>query len=101
MIRENCWEVMKCGRESGGAKANELGVCSATLNTTADGIHGGKNGGRVCWAITGTLCEGKVQGIFADKLHNCKTCKFYEIVSKDEGENFLGPADIIRKLSGL
>lgn len=101
MIKVNCWEIMKCGREPAGAKVKELGVCPAAVNTTADGINGGKNGGRACWAITGTLCGGKVQGIFADKFHNCKTCKFYELVLKEEGDNFLSPIDIIRKLSGL
>ena len=25
----NCWEYMKCGREKGGEKADELGVCPA------------------------------------------------------------------------
>ena len=26
----NCWEVKKCGREPGGAKVAELGVCPAS-----------------------------------------------------------------------
>jgi len=25
----NCWEFMKCGREKGGAKATDLGICPA------------------------------------------------------------------------
>jgi hypothetical protein len=62
----NCWEFKKCGREKGGAKADELGVCSAYP-------HNGKN----CARIAGTLCYGKVQGIFATKLPTCLQCDFY------------------------
>ncbi len=50
----NCWEFKKCGREKGGAKTAELGVCPAY---PAHGTH--------CDHIAGTLCGGKVQGTFA------------------------------------
>jgi methyl-accepting chemotaxis protein len=66
----NCWQVKKCGREAGGAKAKELGVCPAYPN---DGHH--------CAEVAGTLCGGKVQGSFAQKLTNCLKCEFYQ--SKD------------------
>jgi hypothetical protein len=62
----NCWEFKKCGRESGGAKEKELGVCSAYPN---HGVH--------CAHIAGTLCGGKVQGSFAMKVANCMKCDFY------------------------
>ena len=62
MTKNNCWEVLKCGREPGGAKSGELGVCSASTEKKVDGLHGGINGSRVCWAISGTLCTRKVQG---------------------------------------
>ena len=26
---KNCWEIKKCGRETGGPKSKELGVCVA------------------------------------------------------------------------
>jgi len=84
----NCWEVKKCGRQPGGAKVSELGVCPAAT-TPADGANGGKNGGRICWALTGTLCGGKVQGRFAQKLDNCTQCEFYIAVRQDEGANFV------------
>lgn len=29
MSRTNCWEYFKCGREPGGSKVDELGVCPA------------------------------------------------------------------------
>ena len=59
----NCWEAKKCERQPGGAKVSELGVCPVTTTSKVNGVNGGKNGGRVCWAIAGTLCGGKVQGI--------------------------------------
>jgi len=86
--RLNCWEVKKCGREPGGAKAAELGVCPATTDMTSHGINSGQKGGRLCWALTGTLCGGKVQGTFAQKQLSCLTCEFYEGVKKEEGSGF-------------
>ncbi len=89
MAKLNCWEVKKCGREPGGEKIHEMGVCPSATHARANGIHGGKNGGRVCWAIAGTFCGGKVQGIFSDKIQNCINCEFYKAVRKEEGTSFL------------
>ena len=58
---------MQCGRQSGGEKAEGLGVCPATLEASFDGINVGKNAGRICWAVAGTCCGEKVQGTFAEK----------------------------------
>ncbi len=62
-----CWEFKKCGREEGGAKAAELGVCPAYPD------HG-----RDCAYLTGTLCGGEVQGSFATKQANCLKCDFFK-----------------------
>lgn len=98
MAKLNCWEFKKCGREEGGAKAGELGVCPAASLTCIDGTNRGKNGGRACWAIAGTLCGGKVQGTFADKHMNCMECDFFEIVALDEGVNHESAKDIVEKM---
>lgn len=63
----NCWEFKKCGREAGGAKAHELGVCPAYPNRGHD-----------CARVVGTLCGGQVQGVFAMKLVSCMQCDFYK-----------------------
>ncbi len=85
MAKLNCWEFAKCGREAGGARAAELGVCAAALDAATEGINGGKCGGRVCWAVTGTLCGGKPQGTFARKFANCLLdCAFFKTVMRDE-----------------
>lgn len=31
-IEKNCWEFKKCGRETGGSKVKELGVCVTVPN---------------------------------------------------------------------
>jgi len=56
----------------------------AANNQESDGINNGKNGGRVCWAIAGTLCGGKVQGVFAEKMAYCAICDFYNKVLNEE-----------------
>lgn len=84
MIKLNCWEYKKCGREPGGVRMFELGICPATIAVKADGINGGKNGGRVCWTIAGTMCEGEVQGTYASKLGFCLQCDFCQLVLKEE-----------------
>jgi tRNA A-37 threonylcarbamoyl transferase component Bud32 len=83
--RQNCWEYMKCGRQPGGHKVAELGVCPAAADTSYDGIHSGKCGGRICWAVAGTFCGGDTQGSFADKRGTCLSCEFYREVQKQEG----------------
>lgn len=80
----NCWEVKNCGREPGGEKVAELGVCPAATDVNANGINGGTNGGRICWAVTGTLCGGEVQGTFAKKELTCMACEFFKEVKADQ-----------------
>ncbi|MCP4684016.1 MAG: hypothetical protein GY867_01085 [bacterium] len=84
MSGKNCWEVKNCGREPGGAKASELGVCPAATDKSVNGLNGGKNGGRTCWYIAGTFCGGLVQGSMAQKLSNCMECEFFKQVAREE-----------------
>ncbi|MBU2620716.1 MAG: hypothetical protein KKD92_00160 [Proteobacteria bacterium] len=84
----NCWEFKKCGRESGGTNVAELGLCPAATIEKLEVINRGKKGGRVCWALVGTLCGGRVQGIYAEKIATCLDCEFYSYVRNQEGPNF-------------
>ena len=86
MKKLNCWEFKKCGREPGGHNT-EHGVCPAAVDTNLDGSHDGKNAGRACWVVAGTLCEGEVQGTFAKKYVGCEQCDFYQAVVEEEGFN--------------
>ena len=98
MVKTNCWEYKKCGRELGGANSLELGVCPAAIEKRTNGVHDGKNGGRVCWAVSGTLCGGKVQGTFALKMGSCMKCDFYTLVVSEEGVNRKSSSDILKLL---
>jgi hypothetical protein len=61
-----------------------------TTDQSLNGAHGGTNAGRACWVVAGTLCGGKIQGTFANKLHNCWRCEFMSTVKKDEEPGSFG-----------
>jgi len=82
--RLNCWEIKGCGREPGGKKVGEFGICPAATAKKLDGVHGGKNAGRSCWLVAGTMCGGAVQGTFAQKYGNCEMCDFFKSVREEE-----------------
>ncbi len=82
--RRNCWEFLHCGREPGGAKAEELGICPATLREDLDGINHGSMAGRVCWTIPDTRCGGVV----IKKFKKCLECDFFQAVEREEGRYF-------------
>ncbi|WP_417909173.1 two-CW domain-containing protein [Candidatus Electronema sp. PJ] len=100
MAKRNCWEVKQCGRQPGGINAKRDGICPAATLTAINGTNGGLNGGRACWALTGTMSgpADKVQGTFARDLSSCYACKFYEQVMCEELDNFEGTVQIVRKL---
>jgi hypothetical protein len=100
MAKQNCWEVKKCGREPNGVAVKELGICPVAVEARVDGTNGGFNGGRACWAITGTLCGGKVQGTFAAKLGDCRACEFYRQVHLEESGHCALVGQILEKIEG-
>ncbi len=79
--KSNCWEAMKCGRETGGDKADELGVCPVSSFISADNINGGVNGGRICWIIDENGCNN---GLIHRKEF-CFQCEFRYKVLAEEG----------------
>jgi hypothetical protein len=95
MALSNCWEAKGCGRNIGGERSEELGVCPAAREASVDGVNGGRYGGR---AIAGTLCGGKVQGNFASKLATCMECDFYQQVATEQGREFKGAAEILHRI---
>ena len=101
MKKLNCWEFKKCGREPKGAKVQEFGVCPATTEKNLDGEHEGKNAGRCCWVLAGTLCKGEVQGTFAQKYKSCVDCEFYKLVKKEEFPHFVLSAVLFKKLNRI
>ncbi len=96
--KKNCWEFKKCGRESGGAHEKEFGICPAAVAQKLDTVHGGKDAGRACWVIAGTMCDGTVQGSFAKKHLSCNVCDFYKLVQKEEGTEYLLSTVLLKRL---
>jgi len=88
-MKLNCWEFLKCGCEEGGSKTDEMGVCNAATDLHCDGKNGGKNAGRQCWHVEGTLCGGKKQGAFGEKATECLKCDFFKLVKGEEAHNFV------------
>lgn len=83
-MKQNCWDFKKCGRELGGQHVDDLGPCPVFTHTELNGVHGGKNAGRACWVVTGSLCGGKVQGHEEQKRAACWECDFLKLVKKEE-----------------
>ncbi|MFC1845083.1 PAS domain-containing sensor histidine kinase [Thermodesulfobacteriota bacterium] len=59
-----CWEHMQCKQD-----VNHDESCPAYPHF-----------GRICWAVAGTLCAGKIQGTYAQKIHDCHRCGYYRSV---------------------
>ncbi len=89
MASVNCWEYKKCGREPGGLNCGEFGACPSATSEEYDGSNSGRNGGRRCWRIAGTMCTGEVAGTFVHKASHCGKCDFYETVREEEGDSFV------------
>jgi len=59
--KTQCWQCIGCGIETDPARR-----CPAYPYF-----------GRICWAIAGTMCHGKVMGTYAEKIHDCHQCPFF------------------------
>ena len=56
-----CWEYQQC-------PAERRGECPAFLNKED----------QYCWVTQQTLCDGKIQGRYVDKIKHCEKCDFYK-----------------------
>ncbi len=94
--RRNCWQFTECGFEPGGRNAH-LGICPAATDTRFDGINGGRNGGRACWAVSWTLRgRGRISGNCHEKFLDCLECPFLRTVCQEEGADFVTLTEILR-----
>lgn len=85
MRRENCWEVMACGRGPGSGGG---GSCPAAVSGEHDGVNGGKFRGRACWLVTGTFCRCGAESSLAKRMLRCINCAFLKRVQDEEGRDF-------------
>jgi hypothetical protein len=69
----NCWEHMQCGREPGGVKAAELGICPAAVDDAFDGINTGL---AVAFENDPLETGCQLSGPFIFKMCNILTSKF-------------------------
>ncbi len=97
----NCWEYKRCGRQPQGPHVKDMGLCPASTEESLDGTHDGVNGGRACWVVAGTFCQGKVQGAFAQKFKNCESCEFYQLVRSEERFGFTLSAVLLARMRGV
>jgi len=96
MRRLNCWEYQGCGfGPNGDAAGNSM--CPSASAMSLDGHNGGKNGGRSCWVISGTLCDGSPSPDYENKLHICKKCAFHHRVAVEEGINYVDSETLLSK----
>lgn len=96
MAKLNCWEFMKCGRESCDGFFSDENTCPTSAELCTDGINDGINGGRACWALAGTFCGGEVQCIMAAEIKSCLECEFYQIVKEEEGWKFYTGSELTK-----
>lgn len=96
MKRLNCWEVLHCGREPGGHRVEETGVCPAATEARLDGMNRGVNGGRSCWAVPGTGCAEIVFG--GETFTQCLECPFFQRVEREEGRYFRVMRPLLERL---
>ncbi len=73
----NCWEVKQCGEKE---------RCAAFHAKSLDGFLGGINGGRACFFIIGTRCNGKLQETMEEKELTCNPCNFFHRLKREHGE---------------
>jgi len=84
----NCWEFMNCGRQPGGAKVAVNGVCPAATAKPYHGVNHGKNAGRFCWKVAGTMCTQAISSSFAGNFLTCLECPFFKKVAQEEDKAF-------------
>jgi len=61
-----CWEMKNCPPER------------------RDNCPAYPDQGNACWTVTGTMCGGKEQGSYHEKIENCRKCDVYQMVRGDD-----------------
>jgi hypothetical protein len=85
MHKLNCWQFKNCGKEPGGQNVKKSGICPIALESSANGLNGGVNGGRICWVIADILKQCVVRCDKLHRKHECFACDFRYKVVIEEG----------------
>ena len=85
------WVLFRLPRynKPGMQDVSDRGPCPAATAKEYDGVNDGQNGGRFCWAISGTLCDGDVQGTYAKKFLSCLSCHVFTQMQEEEHRHFV------------
>ena len=59
MDYKNCWEIQGCSQTPDNNQEFKS-ICPVFKANFYNGINHGKLGGRMCWFITGTLCNSSL-----------------------------------------
>ncbi|MCI4626124.1 MAG: hypothetical protein L3V56_09210 [Candidatus Magnetoovum sp. WYHC-5] len=90
----NCWEFKNCGRQPGGVNVSTLGECPVPKETSLNGLHGGINAGRACWAIAHKRCSQSDS--LLKIIKECSQCEFHHMVMVEE-EKYQSAVDYLKK----
>jgi CheY-like chemotaxis protein len=98
MAKLNCWEFRKCGKTPFDGTTDRANICPVSIEVQLDGIHGGKNAGRACWTIAGSMCDNGLQGSVFEKYNTCEKCSFYLALKEEETHNYCDTLFILNRL---
>ncbi len=73
-----CWEIKRCGREVGGARVDEYGVCPVSRMMSDHNGDVEEADVVLCWRETNTLCGVVYGGAGAVKMMHCSDCEYYK-----------------------
>jgi len=93
----NCWEFHGCDVEPISDYVIDFRVCAATWTEEMHGVHGGKNAGRACWAVVGSMCGLHNSDRTCMHAATCEECDFYKLVREEEGDAFI-PVEVLREM---
>jgi hypothetical protein len=79
---------MACGREAGGRKAGELGICPVSLRSQPEGVSRAAGRGQPCWAFPGNACDHRSDGQPGQDSLACRQCERMQQVCDREGRYF-------------
>lgn len=87
MDYKNCWEIKGCGRTPDNID-NIKTICPVFDAKIYSGINHGRLGGRMCWFISGTLCNDQVQGNYSMKKDTCLLCDVYKQIQLELSQEY-------------